>query len=68
MGSSDFLFAVPGFLRGMAATLDMGATMSVFNSSTSPEKADSRAMLADWSAVGQDIQQVVRECENIRAL
>ena len=68
MGSSDFLFAVPGFLRGMAATLDMGATMSVFNSSTSPEKADSRAMLADWSAVGQDIEEALREYQTPHAL
>ena len=59
MTCTDFLFAQPGFLRGLAATLDMGATLSVYNESHSPSEADARALASDWSVVGEDIRTAI---------
>ena len=53
---SDFLFAMPSFLLGMGAVLDLGGTMEIFNTSSSPENADILAAVNDWSAVGNDIR------------
>ncbi|MGI6252104.1 MAG: hypothetical protein ACOYJV_01575 [Aminivibrio sp.] len=55
MYSTDFLFAKPGFFGGMAATLDIGSTLTIYNESASPEEADAKAMESDWGVVGQDI-------------
>ena len=52
-GVSDFLFARPSFLSGMARTLDLGANFDEYNISNSPELADSRALYNDWRAVGE---------------
>jgi hypothetical protein len=60
MGDADFLFARPSFTRGMAAALDMGATLSVFNESKTPEEADARALRSDWIAVGKDILNAMK--------
>lgn len=53
---SDFLFAMPGFIAGMGAVIDLGGTMEIFNTSSSPENADILAAVNDWSAVGKDIR------------
>lgn len=55
MGYSDFLFAMPSFRNGMAASLDMGATLTTYNESRDANEADVRALRADWMAVGKDI-------------
>lgn len=52
---SDFLFAQPSFLSGMATVLDIGATFATYNESRTPELADSRAVYNDWRAVGNDL-------------
>lgn len=54
---TDFLFARPSFLEGMARILDLGNTLSEYNESLTPEEADTRALRADWKAVGSDIQR-----------
>jgi hypothetical protein len=53
--SSDYLFARPSFLHGMARTLDVWGSLDPFNWSRSPHEADAVAMQADWSLVGQDL-------------
>lgn len=53
---SSFLFARPSFMEGLARILDMGNTLQEYNHSATPKEADFRAMLADWTAVGDDIQ------------
>ena len=55
MNTSDFLFVHPGFFRGVAATLDIGATLNVFNEPQTPEEADAKALRSDWRAVGDDL-------------
>jgi hypothetical protein len=59
MGYTDMLYAVPSFLGGMATTLDMGSTLSVYNESESPELADARALASDWCAVGEDMSTAI---------
>ena len=46
------------FLRGMASSLDMGATIPLDISSlyTSPEEADREALASDWGTVGNDLR------------
>ncbi len=53
---TDFLFARPSFLSGVAKVLDLFGTFTRYNSSTTPDEADSRAIAADWGVVGQDLQ------------
>jgi hypothetical protein len=54
--SSDFLFAQPSFISGMARLLDMGGLFDSYNISDQP---DSVALFADWRVVGQDIQDAI---------
>lgn len=49
------LFSVPNFVSGLASVLDVGATLSHYNYSNSPEEADKSATYSDWQAVGIDI-------------
>ena len=53
---SDYLFATPSFLGGMASILDLGSTMTLYNESLTPEEADSKAVFSDWTVVGHDIE------------
>jgi hypothetical protein len=61
------LFASLGFFEGMGRVMDMRGTMMVANESASTKEADSRAIMSDWQAVGQDIEAAMdnfaEECE-----
>ena len=57
---SDFLFAVPSYLSGIARTLDLGGTFDSYNESSTGEEADRRAISADWRMVGQDLREAMR--------
>jgi len=52
---SDFLFAHPSFLSGVARSLDLGGTFDDYNASDTPKQADARAARADWLATGRDL-------------
>lgn len=56
---SDFLFALPSFVEGIARNIDIFGTLQVYNSSPSPEEADARALRKDWEAVGGDIRSAM---------
>jgi len=60
---SDFLFAMPSFWSGVARTLDLGSTFDSYNESRTPQEADSRALHADWKAVGHDLRDSMRTFE-----
>jgi hypothetical protein len=60
---SDFLFAQPSFLSGMARVLDLGAKFDSYNISPSGQIADARAMFSDWCAVGKDIYDGTKQLE-----
>lgn len=57
---SFFLFARPSFVEGAARILDFGDTLTEYNRSSSEAEADYNALLADWSAVGQDMRDALR--------
>lgn len=52
---SSVLFADPSFLEGVARIIDMGSTLTEFNSAMTEAQADFLAVSADWQAVGIDI-------------
>jgi hypothetical protein len=52
---SDYLFAQPSFLTGMGRVLDLGGVFDDYNTSETEAEAESKAMLSDWAAVGQDL-------------
>jgi hypothetical protein len=58
---STFLFARPSFIEGMARVVDIGGTLNVYNTSTTPELADFFAMYADWLATGGDIVSAIAQ-------
>ncbi|MBL3539566.1 hypothetical protein [Aminivibrio sp.] len=60
MNRTDFLFASPSFIGGMAAVLDMGATLTIYNESKTPEEADAKAIACDWRVVGNDIKSAMK--------
>lgn len=55
-GCSDFLFARPSFLRGMARTFDLFGTFTVYNVSLSGIDADRRALTCDWDMTLADFR------------
>ena len=52
---SDFLFVTPTFLLGAASVLDIGGTLTGYNTSKSELEADTKAIRSDWQMVGHDI-------------
>ena len=60
---STFLFARPSFIEGMSRTLDLGATLQIYNVSKTPEEADAKAIKKDWEAVGEDIIYAMKKYE-----
>ncbi len=53
---SDFLFARPSFIEGVGRIFDLAGSLNTYNSSRTPEEADSRAIYEDWKALGHDVQ------------
>jgi len=56
---TDYLFAHPSFLGGMARCLDLGDTLTEYNQALTGEQADRVAIQADWMAVGEDIRVAI---------
>jgi hypothetical protein len=52
---SDYLFAQPSFLSGVARVFDLFGTFAEYNTSPSRPVADFVALANDWGAVGDDI-------------
>jgi hypothetical protein len=53
---TDFLYARPSFLEGVARLMDFGNALNDYNRSDRPQEADERALRADWYAVGDDLR------------
>lgn len=56
---STFLFADPSFLEGAGRAVDLGGTLTEFNTSPTPGLADRIAMAMDWQAVGADMSAAI---------
>jgi hypothetical protein len=53
---SDYLFARPSFIEGVARMVDLAGSLNTYNDSRTPEEADARALSQDWKAVGHDMR------------
>ncbi len=52
---SDFLFARPSFLEGMARIWDFTNSLNTYNYSADPKAADEIAIRSDWESVGDSL-------------
>lgn len=57
---TEFLYARPSFLEGVARILDFRGVLESYNNSPTPSEADARAIYADWAAIGDDLKEAVR--------
>ncbi|GMT42188.1 MAG: hypothetical protein IEMM0002_0599 [bacterium] len=57
---TDFLFAQPSLLEGVARIFDIGCLYDAYNKSPAPDEADQTAIYNDWKAVGDDIRGAIR--------
>ena len=64
---SGFLFAGPTFFSGAARAFDLGGIYDTYNVSSTESDADYKALLADWSIVGQDIFSAMKQFESALA-
>ena len=55
------LYAAPSFLEGLARSIDIGDTLTEYNTSESGAEADTRALRSDWKAVGDDLRQAIAQ-------
>jgi hypothetical protein len=56
---SDFLFAEPSFVSGVARLLDWWGHYDAYNLSRGGQEADAKAMFSDWRIVGQDLADAI---------
>lgn len=59
--STEFLFARPSFLTGMARVLDLWGRFDCYNESQTPEDADIKALVSDWMVVRKDREEALRK-------
>ena len=64
---TDYLFAMPSFLTGVARLLDLSGRSNVYNDSDDEALADARAIYSDWRMVGQDIAGAMTVVERKQA-
>jgi len=57
------LFATPSFLEGFARVLDLGGTLTQYNTTSDPREADYLALRSDWRAIGDDFYTALGEYE-----
>ena len=55
---SDFLFATPKIIDGIASVVDLFGVYTMYNDSATPEEADFRAYIADVQAMQKDMDAV----------
>lgn len=53
---STYLFATPSVWEGVGRLVDFGDTLTEYNTSPTPEAADTIAFYLDWFAIGEDFQ------------
>ena len=67
---TDYIYARPSFLEGVARIMDIGGTLNEYNYASDGQQADAIAIWSDWAVIGQDMYTamgIYRE-ENIAAL
>lgn len=61
MGCSNYLFAEPSFLEGVARVFDPAGVLNTYNRMPSAQEADLAALRADWTAVGAQIAEAAAQ-------
>lgn len=56
---SDFLYARPSFVEGLARIIDFGNTLNEYNTSPTDKEADFTAISVDWYRIGQDLHDAI---------
>lgn len=64
---SDFLYARPSFLEGVARIFDFGGALNEYNVSSTGHEADTAAIRSDWEAIGQDMRAAIEAFEREEA-
>lgn len=65
---SDFLFARPSIVEGIARIIDISGSLQVYNECLTPNKADTLAIYNDFKAVGMDIRNAAAAFEKEMAV
>ncbi len=63
MDRSGFLFSQPSIIEGVGRLVDWGSTLNIYNTSSTSEEADYKALQSDWRAVGDDITEAINKYE-----
>jgi hypothetical protein len=58
---STFLFPDSGFLHGAARLVDFRRRLNEYNVTPTESGADTRALIQDWLAVGDDLRRAFAE-------
>ena len=57
--STDFLYARPSFIEGMARIMDVTGSLNEYNHAQDGQEADTIAIWSDWAMIGQDMRRVI---------
>lgn len=60
---STFLFPDGGVLHGVARLADFRRRLNQYNTTPSDAGADTRALIQDWLAIGDDIRAAMEEAD-----
>lgn len=58
---SDYLFARPSFVEGVARMLDVSSSMNTYNTFPTGDEADARAVYQDWRALAHDVRVALEQ-------
>ncbi|NLE14729.1 MAG: hypothetical protein GX626_02505 [Spirochaetales bacterium] len=58
---TDYLFATPSIIEGIARNLDLFGTLNVYNTSKTPQEADLRAHQNDLRCLKNDMNIAISE-------
>jgi hypothetical protein len=58
---SDFLFARPSVMEGIARNADLYGLLNVYNQSENGTQADQTAIMMDWIAVYKDLYEAYKD-------
>lgn len=57
---TDFLFAQPSLLTGIARLFDLCGLLDDYNHSRTEQEADARGLYSDWRITGEDLLGAVQ--------
>lgn len=60
---SSLLYADTGFFKGMAHSLDLGSTMTMYNDYSNSGITDCDTLAHDWRVVGEEIRKAMQSYE-----